>query len=347
MNFKSFGKNPTGNRLSKIKSVSNYRDGSFQNVEPTSVNPDNVSIFTLLRKMLFRSSSVSPKSEIPYVQTNLKDLDGEGPQVVWFGHSSYFIRVNDYHILVDPVFSGNASPFRFFGKAFPGSDTFNAEDFPKIDLLILTHDHYDHLDWESIRDLDIKVQTIVASLGVGSHLEFWGISKSKFSELNWWESKEISEGIKLTATPSRHFSGRGFKRSQTLWASFVLEIENFRFFIGSDSGYDHSFKKIGEHFGSFDLAFLECGQYNKYWPEIHMFPEQTVQAAIDLNATLVQPVHWGKFVLSMHPWNEPVKRFVRAARNENVNFVVPRIGEVYSLNNYIPREPWWEFENTL
>lgn len=344
MNFKSFGKNPAGERLQKIREVSNYRDGSFQNVEPTLVSPD-VSIFSVLKKMLTRPSSVSPGSEIPYVQTNLKDLNSNEPVVVWFGHSSYMIHLDGFNILVDPVFSGTASPFRFFGKAFPGSDTFNAEDFPKIDLLILTHDHYDHLDWESIRELNSKVKTIITSLGVGSHLEYWGVTDHKFSELNWWESKELSEEIKITATPARHFSGRGFKRSQTLWSSFVLEIKGYRFFIGSDSGYDGSFRKIGDSFGSFDLAFLECGQYNKFWPQIHMFPEETVQAAQDLNAGLVQPVHWGKFTLSTHPWNEPVKRFIQAAKKENVNFVVPKIGEAYSLNNYTPRDPWWEFEN--
>lgn len=345
MNLRSFGRNPSGARLEKIKKAPNYREGSFQNIEPTSVNPKEVSVFKILKKMLSRPDSVRPSAEIPYVQTDLKELSLKEPLVVWFGHSSYFLKVNGFNLLIDPVFSGNASPFRFFGKAFEGSDTYNAEDFPKIDLLILTHDHYDHLDWPSIKKLDQKTAKIVTSLGVGEHLEYWGVDTAKITELNWWESMKLSEEIEITATPSRHFSGRGFKRAQTLWSSFVLEIFGNRFFIGSDSGYDGSFQKIGEKFGPFDLAFLECGQYNEYWPEIHMFPEQTVMAARDLRAKVVQPVHWGKFVLSTHPWNEPVKRFIKAAEKENNNFIVPKIGEPYSLKNEFHQEAWWEFEN--
>lgn len=347
MNLGSFGKNPSGARLEKIKQAPNYRDGAFQNVEPTSVNPDNVSAFKILKKMLSRPDSVKPSAEIPFVQTNLKELNFLEPVIVWFGHSSYLIHIDGFNVLVDPVFSGNASPSRLFGAAFEGADTYNAEDFPEIDLLVLTHDHYDHLDWPSIKKLDHKVKRIVTSLGVGSHLEYWGVNLNKVQEINWWESINISEEIEIIATPSRHFSGRGIKRSQTLWSSFVLNIDGYRFFIGSDSGYDGSFQKIGEKFGPFDLAFLECGQYNKYWPEIHMFPEQTVMAGRDLKAKMIQPVHWGKFVLSTHPWTEPVTRFIEAARKERSEFIVPRIGEPFYLNNNYYQESWWEFENKI
>lgn len=344
MNIKSFGENPSGERLKRIENSLHYRDGKFRNVKPTSVNPGNVSIFRIIKKMLSRPDSVRPSVEVPSIKTDLKRLEGEEPVVIWFGHSSYFMKINGTTILVDPVFSGNASPFSFFGKAFPGSDRYEVQDMPEIDLLILTHDHYDHLDWPTIRELAPKVDRIVTSLGVGAHLEYWGVEAAKIIELDWWQQKAISEGISLTATPSRHFSGRGFKRAQTLWSSFVLEIGRYKIFIGSDSGYDTSFKQIGKTKGPFDLAFLECGQYGEYWPEIHMFPEQTAKAAIEIGAALTVPVHWGKFVLSVHSWNEPVKRFVKAAQKEDVNYAIPRIGEPLYFKREYRQDNWWEFE---
>jgi L-ascorbate metabolism protein UlaG (beta-lactamase superfamily) len=344
MNIRSFGKNPSGERLEKVKNSPNFKDGSFQNVEPTSVNPGDVSMFKILKKMLSRPDTVRPSHEVPHVQTNLKELNSQTPVIVWFGHSSYFIHIDGYNVLIDPVFSGNASPFRFFGKAFEGADSYGAGDFPKIDLLVLTHDHYDHLDWPSIRDLDEKVKKIVTSLGVGSHLEYWGVASEKITELDWWEEIRPGDEIDITATPTRHFSGRGFKRAKTLWSSFVLNIKGYRFFLGGDSGYDNTFRKIGEKFGPFDLAFLECGQYGKYWPQIHMFPEQTVMAANDLQADVLFPVHWGKFVLSTHPWNESVKRLFEAAKRENRNIVSPKIGEAYYLKKEFEQEFWWDLK---
>ena len=343
--MKRFGKSPAGHRLHRIKNSPNYRDGSFKNVEETSVNPGDTSMFTILKKMISRPSSVRPAGEIPNLKADLKNLNSGTPQLVWFGHSSYLLQVEGYRILVDPVFSGNASPFRFFGKAFEGADHFDAEDMPEIDLLVITHDHYDHLDYPSIKKLASKVKKVVTSLGVGAHLETWGVKNDKISELDWWESKEIETNVRLTATPARHFSGRSFKRAQTLWSSFVLEVFGLRIFIGGDSGYDGSFKKIGEKCGPFDLALLECGQYGEYWPQIHMFPEQTVQAAQDLEAKKVVPVHWGKFVLSYHPWNESIQRFVKAAEEAGLNYISPKIGEPVDFTSEYEQEAWWLMEN--
>lgn len=343
--MKRFGKNPGGRRLQRISNSPNYKNGSFKNVEKTSVNPGDTSFFTILKKMILRPSTVRPAAEVPNVKPDLQALDPEKPHLVWFGHSSYLLQVNDYKILVDPVFSGNASPFRFFGKAFRGADHFDAEDMPDIDLLIITHDHYDHLDYPSIKKLAPKVKKIVTSLGVGAHLEIWGIKNEKIYELDWWESREIDSGVRLTATPSRHFSGRSVKRAQTLWSSFVLEFFEFKIFIGGDSGYDGSFKKIGQKCGPFDLAMLECGQFGEYWPQIHMFPEQTVQAALDLQVKRTIPVHWGKFVLSYHPWNEPIQRFVDAAEKARVSYLSPRIGEPINFAGDYAQQAWWLFEN--
>lgn len=342
--MKRFGKTPEGHRLQRIMNSPNYRNGSFKNIEETSVNPGDNSIFKILEKMIFKPSSVRPSGELPNIKNDLQHLDFEKPQFIWFGHSSYLLQIKAYKVLVDPVFSGNASPFRFFGKAFEGADHFDAEDLPEIDLLILTHDHYDHLDYPSIKKLLPKVKQIVTSLGVGAHLEVWGVNNDRISELDWWESKKVDFNVRITATPSRHFSGRSFKRAQTLWSSFVLEVFSYKIFIGGDSGYDGTFKKIGEKNGPFDLALLECGQYGEYWPQIHMFPEQTVQASLDLGAKRIIPVHWGKFVLSYHPWNEPIKRFLLAATKEEVRYISPKIGEIVDLSTEYEQQPWWLFE---
>jgi len=285
-----------------------------------------------------------PPKPLPSVKTNLQSLTGDKPIIVWFGHSSYFIHIKSMNILVDPVFSGHASPFSFTGKSFKGSDVYRADDFPDIDLLILTHDHYDHLDYNTVKQLNPKTGTVCTSTGVGSHLRYWGIDPAKITELDWWESKRVTAGsheIELIAAPARHFSGRSFTRNKTLWASFILKAGDYRLYIGSDSGYDSHFKTIGDKHGPFDIAMLECGQYNEWWPYIHMMPEETVQAAIDLKADVLMPVHWGKFAFGLHPWDEPIKRVVSKAKELNVTVTTPMIGEPVIVGTSLPQKAWW------
>ncbi|MBL8992944.1 MAG: MBL fold metallo-hydrolase, partial [Spirochaetia bacterium] len=215
-------------------------------------------------------------------------------------------------------------------------------DLPEIDLLILTHDHFDHLDFTTIAALIPRVKHTLATLGVGSHLEFWGMPTDRITELDWWESFEFSGKIKLTSAPTRHFSGRTFKRNQTLWGSFVLESGKQKIYLGGDSGYGPHFKMIGEKHGPFDLALLECGQYGPNWPLIHMTPEETVLASRELGAKILFPIHWGKFVLSTHAWNDPIKRAAKKAAEENVKLAVPRIGEVLTIAGETRTEAWWE-----
>ncbi|MFZ3229348.1 MAG: MBL fold metallo-hydrolase [Pseudobdellovibrio sp.] len=250
-------------------------------------------------ELLFSKKTLNkkPMQKINGFKNNLHTLDKEQPLLIWFGHSSYLIKYNGLAILVDPVFCGFASPFSFAIKSFDGTDIYGVDDFPEIDLLVLTHDQYDqydHIDYETVQKLKEKTKHTICTLGVGEHLEYWGFLPEQFTELDWWQQKEFSAENKITATPARHFSGRGLDRYKTLWASYVLELGDFRLFIGGDSGYDDQFKKIGQKFKSFDLAILECGQYGINWPYIHMFPEQTAQAAKDLNAKTLFPVHWGK-----------------------------------------------------
>lgn len=342
--LKRLGKAPAGNRLEKMEKEKNFRDGRFHNLEPTAVSPQEVSTFKVLQEFITRPSSVTPSIELPHKKTDLLNLPEQEISVVWFGHSSYLINYRGFIILVDPVFSGNASPVKFFGKAFKGTNIYTATEFPEIDLLLITHDHYDHLDYPFIKNIKSKVKKVVTSLGVGEHLELWGIKKEIITELGWQEEITVYNNLKITALPSRHFSGRSTKRFNTLWSSFALVWQDIRIYVGGDSGYSPQFKEIGEKFGKFDLAFLECGQYSRYWPQIHMMPEETVKAAKDLNAEILFPVHWGKFVLSIHPWNEPVKRVTAEAKKRQQKFVVPHIGEHYIQGKTFDQKDWWNFE---
>lgn len=341
--MKVFGRKPSGKRLERILKSANYRDGVFHNLETTSVMAADVSLMKIFKEFNANRKHTRPASPVPHYKTDLKNLNDEQPVIVWFGHSSYLISYKGFRILVDPVLSGNASPVSFFGKQFEGTGIFSTSDFPEIDLLILTHDHYDHLDYKTIVKLKDQVKNSVCSLGVGSHLEYWGIDPSLITELNWGESHQAAGDIKITACPARHFTGRLFKRGQTLWSSFVLELFDKKIFIGGDSGYDRQFKKTGETYGPFDLAFLECGQYGKNWPEIHMFPEETVKATKDLRAEILFPVHWGKFALANHPWNESILRMSVEAKKQQQKFVSPMMGQPYVLGERFEQTEWWDF----
>lgn len=342
MSLKITGRLPRGSYLDKLKQSPNYKAKGFENLSETLMKPGGVTYGKMMREFFKKHPHTEPPVALPSVQTDLSRLNGETPVLVWFGHSSYFIRAENKNYLIDPVFSGNAAPFSFMVKAFAGSNVYRAEDMPEIDYLILTHDHYDHLDYKTVVQLKQKVKTVYCSLGVGAHLLHWGFDKKIITELDWWESAYLHGRTTLTATPARHFSGRTFKRGQSFWSSFVLQTPEHRLFLGGDSGYDEHFQLIGERFGSFDLAILEAGQYNTLWPYIHMMPEETVQAAVDLRAKQLLPVHWGKFKLSMHPWNEPVQRVLAKADAMSLPVCTPRIGEALWLNGTVQGEKWWD-----
>lgn len=333
----------------------NYKKGSFQNLSYTPTMAPDVSYFQILKDMLRRPKSVRPQQIIPSIKTDLRSISSKEPVIVWFGHSSYLIHCNGRNILVDPVFSGHASPFSYMVRAFDGSNVYTADDMPEIELLVLTHNHYDHMDVQTIDKLKGKVKNYLTTIGVKRSLEKMGIDAQKITDLDWWEKKEYENHFALTATPARHFSGRGIKRGGSLWASFVLEIDDYRIFIGGDSGYDTHFKLIGDTFGPFDIAILECGQYNKSWPFIHMMPEETVEACMDLNAEILLPVHWGKFALANHPWNEPIQRVKESAKQKGVKMLSPMIGEPITIRkNLLSKEltesesnlqkEWWNFD---
>ena len=342
MNQVSFGKAPSGERLKCIQQSPNHRDGSFQNLSFTPTFAEDVSKLEMIRDGIFKiSKRKTPSISLPTVKTNLHQLDPEKDALVWFGHSSYFMQIDGKKILVDPVFSGNASPVSFMISSFKGSDIYTPEDMPNIDYLIITHDHWDHMDYQALLKLKPKAKKVITGLGNGSNLEYWGFDPKKIVELDWFEQSVPDSGFAVTATPGRHFTGRTPKRNQTIWCSFVLQTPSKKIFIGGDSGYDTHFAKIGAEYGPFDLALLECGQYNKSWKYIHMMPEQTVQAAIDLQAKILMPVHWGKFALSLHAWDEPILRVTKEAHRLNVPIVHLMIGEVVDLDYFGPTPEWW------
>jgi L-ascorbate metabolism protein UlaG (beta-lactamase superfamily) len=343
MSLRITGRLPSGKHLEKLKRSPNYKKGSFQNLSPTPMIADDASYWKMMKDFFKKSKDTAPPGLLPAIKTDLDNLKSSEPVIVWFGHSSYFIRIENKNILVDPVFSGNAAPLSFMVKAFPGSNIYKAEDMPAIDYLILTHDHYDHLDFKTIRKLRNKVDRICCSLGISSHLKHWGVDGNKITEMDWWETQLLEDSISLTAAPARHFSGRGIKRGQTLWSSFILKTSTSNLYLGGDSGYDSHFKGIGIKYGPFDIAILEAGQYNTMWPLIHMMPEETVQAAVDLKAKALLPVHWGKFTLAMHSWTDPVTRVLAAAKEFDMKVFTPKIGQPLMLDDNFQPDNWWNF----
>jgi L-ascorbate metabolism protein UlaG (beta-lactamase superfamily) len=327
--FTSFGRRPGKKARERYSHLFNYKDGQFQNPVPTPALAEGQSMPKILWEFFQKHPETSPDKPLPSVQTDLKRLHPLENVLVWFGHSSYFIQLDGKRFLVDPVFSGNASPIPGSLKSFPGTNTYQAEDMPAIDFLIITHDHWDHLDYKTIKQLKQKTDKVICGLGVAEHFLSWGWEKDRLIERNWWEAVNLAPGFRITLTPARHFSGRGFKRNVSLWTSYVLQTPSMKIFIGGDSGYAPHFKTIGDQFGPFDLAILECGQYNKNWPYIHSTPEEVVQEAKDLKAAQFLPVHHSKFKLAQHPWYEPVERLKALAGSFSI--ITPLIGEKVKL----------------
>jgi L-ascorbate metabolism protein UlaG (beta-lactamase superfamily) len=264
--------------------------------------------------------------------------------LIWFGHSSYLMRYAGLTWLVDPVFSKFASPIPGSVKAFKGTDFVYLALIPEIDILLISHDHYDHLDYPTIKALLPRVKQIVCPLGVDAHFLAWGAKAEQLLVLDWWQTVKLPS-VTITATPARHFSGRTLKRNQSLWASFVLErkTDGTRIFVGGDSGYSPHFEEIANKYAPFSLAIIECGQYDQHWHQIHAWPEDSATAASLLKAKVVLPVHWGKFALSLHHWKEPIRRFLSKAKAINLQAATPMFGEVLDWQAAdIPNRKWWE-----
>ena len=343
LNEPKFGKLPSGKRLDIIEKSPNYKDGKFKNLNFTPDLTEGETYFRIIKKVLFEKDKRNkPKHRIPSQQTDLKNLDPDENVLVWFGHSSYFMQIDGKTLLADPVFSGAASPIKATTRSFMGSDVYTADDFPEIDFLFLSHDHWDHLDYETVVKLRHKVKNIITGLGTAEHLEYWGFDPKIIHEKDWNQQIDLGNGFIINTAPARHFAGRLFSRNKALWMSFVLQTPKRKIYLGGDSGFDTHFEAIGNEFGPFDLAILECGQYNESWKYIHMFPEELIMASKNLKAKTIFPVHWGKFALANHAWDEPIKRVSAAAEKENLPLLTPMIGQKVNLDSPGKFEKWWE-----
>lgn len=294
-------------------------------------------------KFFFEKGEKIPIESLPQQQLLMIKLLGDRGnclKAAWLGHSSLFINIDGYRILTDPVFERKvtlAGPARFNREL-----VLNVHDLPSVDAVIISHDHYDHLNKFSVQQLIERTSVFLVPLRVGKRLEKWGVPPEKIVELNWWEETHPHKGLTIAATPARHFSGRGlFDRNRTLWASWVIRTENHNIFFSGDSGYFSGFKEIGEKYGPFDVTYLECGAYNEAWSNVHMFPEQTAQAFVDLKGKVLQPVHWAAFNLSLHPWYEPIERLTAEAWSRNIHVSTPMIGKVVNYEKTTGAELWW------
>ena len=333
------GRMPEGERLKRVEQSPQYNGEIFKNNPVAVVQINARSSFGIIRRMLRKSENRRPKNTLPSQQPVFDK--SSGAYLTWFGHSTFLYEIEGKKILLDPMLGKYASPIPFLIKRYPYVLPSSAKDLPPLDAVIISHDHYDHLDYGTIKILKDKVGRFIMPLGVGAHLERWGVAKEKITELDWWEETPLGD-LRIVATPSQHFSGRTLKdRAKTLWAGWVIQSKSVKVFFGGDSGYFSGFKKIGETYGPFDLTLTDSAQYNSQWPIVHMTPEQSVQAHKDLKGKVHMPIHWSGFTLSLHPWNEPPERALVAAEKEKVNMITPIIGQRFDVINDRPREKWW------
>lgn len=344
------GKSPEGERLARMQSASNFKEGKFENIVETKMEMPFSKVREVLAHYMFADKTLKePQEQIITEPFSIEAFLANDSAVAftWFGHSSILIRMDGITILTDPVLVGErASMFPFMGpKRFNYDKHIEINELPPIDLVIISHDHYDHLDYPTIKALRDKVDKFYMPLGVGAHFEYWGVPAENIIELQWWDEIEIGD-IRLVLTPTRHFSGRAIRdRFNTLWGSWVIAGKTQNLYFSGDSGYFPGFKEIGEKYGPFDLTFMECGAYNEGWSEIHMFPEETAQAHLDVNGKLLMPIHWGKFDLALHPWKESVQRLAKKAEEENISLVTPEVGQLFLLPDSTEFKSWWESYN--
>ena len=340
--YPPFGGRPGTAHKKRASRSANFTKGKFVNYLPTSMQSQPGDTSSMIRDLLRKNPTSRPPR--PLELTVPKHDANDTPQVSWLGHSTVLLRLQGKNILFDPVFGKAASPFTFAGpKRFRALKAIQLQDLPPIDVVCVSHDHYDHLDYFTVKRLKRTVRMFFVPLGVGAHLERWGVDAARITELDWWEESTFA-GLRFACTPSRHFSGRTLTdRFKTLWCSWVVTDGKINLFFSGDTGYGPHFKKIGKRYGPFDLTLLECGQYDYRWPNVHMMPEQTAVAHADLRGKRLLPMHWGTFRLAFHGWSESVERVLVAAQKTGIQVTTPRIGEtVPVVGTVFPVDHWWE-----
>lgn len=339
-----FGAKPSGERLARMEQSTHFQDGKFQNPVPTKMNTGPADMWKDMKKYFGGNSNRTPGANLPVIQVDPQraSVSAEEIRVTWFGHSASWLEMEGKNILLDPMLGPVSSPFESMGsKRFFQQLPIEIEDMPFLDAVIFSHDHYDHLDYGSILNLKDKTGHFFTPLGVGAHLEAWGVPAENITELDWNESVDFGT-LTLTTVPTRHFSGRGMTDSKrTQWCGWVLAGREQKVFFSGDSGYFEGFKRVGEQHGPFDLTLMECGQYGDSWPFIHMTPEETAQAHLDVKGKILLPIHWGGFSLSGHSWTDPIERLLAKAQEFNIQVTTPRIGEAVELGKPLPDSKWW------
>ncbi len=352
LNFSpQFGGSVSNEQQKRYASTGHYAAGIFTNDEEIVMEINCHSITAMLKEMMSPDPNVAPPRNIEVEKIDpqtLIDHPDTLTRITWLGHSSFLIETAGKKVLLDPVFGQYAAPHHWLGRArFNREMPITIAELSDIDVVIISHDHYDHLDYPSIDELKDKVGRFFVPLGVGNHLRRWNISEDRISELDWWQ-EESYEDLKIVLTPSRHMSGRGLTdQSATLWDSWIIQNSYTNIYFSGDGGYGKHFKEIGEKYGPFDVGLMECGQYNKLWKDVHLMPEETVLAADDVRAKFIVPIHWGSFALATHSWTDPVERVTKAAQQMNIPLATPRIGEPIELTDSVSVEPnpWWLNQN--
>ncbi len=340
-----FGAKPTGERLKRIEKTATYKNGAFTNTLPDPTNLEKENFFIRMYKIHFdKDGERVPSKPIPTVKTLLKDLDITKDTIIPLGHSSYYMHLNGLRILIDPVFTPYAAPFSILNKAFEGTSVYSVSDLPEIDYVLITHDHYDHLDYDTMKALRHTVPTVIAPLGVGAHLEHWGYAPEQIKEGYWYEGFRLNNDVEVFIVPARHYSSRLFDKNKTLWAGFALKSPKHNIYFSGDTGYGDHFTEISEKYGPFDVVMLDVGQYNsKGWPHIHMLPHEAATAAVELGAKRMLPGHNGKFAIALHDWKEPFELITAASVDKPYVLLTPMIGEIITIADSTQSfSAWWK-----
>ncbi|WMW23351.1 MBL fold metallo-hydrolase [Methanolobus mangrovi] len=345
----AFGGDPTSEQKEAYQQLSNYVDGRFVNEIPTSVFVDLSDASASNDLSVSEVVDRDPASPIPVSTIDWDQINNKNDSLTWLGHSAYLLSIDDKKLLLDPMLSPVASPVSFVGinRYEYGEDVMLniIDEMPAIDAVFISHDHYDHMDYQSIVQLNSKVSYFFVPLGCSAHLIRWGIPEEKITELNWWEEIEYQD-LTVALTPSRHGSGRDpFSIDTTLWGGWVILGSKTRVYTSGDGGYGPHFKEIGNKYGPFDITLMEGAQYDQRWAEIHMVPEQAVKANLDVNGETMMLMHWGAFTLANHAWNEPIERVLEEANEREVNIIAPMIGETVFLDSELETSStsWWDF----
>jgi L-ascorbate metabolism protein UlaG (beta-lactamase superfamily) len=337
----AFGGRFAGERLERMQKSPEFIDGRFQNTPPQKTDSAFWETVRLYRQDQIRE----PQFEIPVIALSPATLSApaaKGLRAIWFGHSSVLVAIEGVRVMTDPVLSDRVSPVPI-GPQRMHAPPISLADLAGIDAVLISHDHYDHLDMETIQHLAAQGTQFYVGLGIGAHLERWKVAPAQIHEMDWWESLEL-EGVQINCTPARHYSGRKSQDNSTLWASWVVKGARHSFYYSGDTGYADHFREIRARLGDTDLNLIKVGAYGTppSWLDIHMDPESAVRANQDLGGGILLPVHWATFNLSYHAWDEPILRTLRAAAAENVQVVTPRVGEVVEVGQPFSSVEWYK-----